>query len=151
MAFPPAKVSALRLEYFATITYVDQQIGRLLDALEDTGVADRTAVLFLGDHGWQLGEHNMWCKMSVFDVATRIPLLISAPWLAGSRGRKTQAFAEAVDIFQTLADLAGIPVPGSEGAQGKSLVPVMRAPADASAAVHRAALSQFPRCWQNLA
>ena len=92
----------------------------------------------------------MWCKMSVFDVATRIPLLISAPWLpVASHGQKTQAFAEAVDIFQTLADLAGIPVPESEGAQGKSLVPVLRAPADALAAVHHVALSQFPRCWQN--
>ena len=91
----------------------------------------------------------MWCKMSVFDVATRIPLLISAPWMTESHGQKTQAFAEAVDIFQTLGELAGIPVPESEGAQGKSLVPVMRAPADPATAVHRAALSQFPRCWQN--
>ena len=86
---------------------------------------------------------------AISDVATRIPLLISAPWLTKTHGQKTQAFAEAVDIFQTLADLAGIPVPESEGAQGKSLVPVMRAPADPSAAVHGVALSQFPRCWQN--
>ena len=55
------RVSSLRLEYFAAITYVDQQVGRILDALERAHVADSTAVLFLGDHGWQLGEHNMWC------------------------------------------------------------------------------------------
>ena len=147
--FAPSRVSALRLEYFAAISYVDEQIGRLLDALEANGVAENTAVLFLGDHGWQLGEHNMWCKMSVFDVATRIPLLISAPWLKQTHGEKTQAFAEAVDIFQTLSELAGIPVPASEMAQGKSLVPVLRAPSDPAAAVHQVALSQFPRCWQN--
>eukprot|EP01050_Picozoa_sp_SAG11_P020899 SAG11_NODE_3610_length_2341_cov_7.356824_3_plen_73_part_00 len=70
----------------------------------------------------------MWCKMSVFDVSTRIPLLISAPWLAETHGSTTDAFADAVDIWQTLAELAGIPVPESEGAQGKSLVPVIKAP-----------------------
>ena len=147
VGFAPQKASALRLEYFATITYVDQQIGRLLDALEDSGAAKDTAVLFLGDHGWQLGEHNMWCKMSVFDVATRIPLLISAPWLPSTHGATAHGFAEAVDIFQTLAELAGIPVPPSEKAQGKSLVPLIKDPAHGR--VHTAALSQFPRCWQN--
>jgi iduronate 2-sulfatase len=105
-------------------------------------------VLFLGDHGWTLGEHNMWCKMSNFDLATRIPLLISAPWLSATRGTTTDAFADAVDIWQTLAELAGIPVPESEAAQGKSLVPVIRAPG--SGRVHAASLSQFPRCWQNV-
>ena len=89
----------------------------------------------------------MWCKMSVFDVATRIPLLISAPWLPSTHGTTAHGFAEAVDIFQTLAELAGIPVPPSEHAQGKSLVPLIKDPAHGR--VHTAALSQFPRCWQN--
>jgi arylsulfatase A-like enzyme len=120
-----ADVSAKRLEYFNAITYVDQQIGRLLDALQSTGVAPSTAVLFLGDHGWQTGEHNMWCKMSVFDVGTRIPLLISVPWLNQTHGQRTDSFAEAVDIMPTLAELAGIPAPASLGLQGKSLVPLV--------------------------
>lgn len=85
--------------------------------------------------------------MSVFDLGTRIPLLISTPWIKSSHGSKTNAFAEAVDIFPTLAELAGIPVPPSEGLQGRSLVPVLFAPT--SAKVHAVALSQFPRCWQN--
>lgn len=144
VGFSESSVSARRLEYFNAITLVDQQIGRLLDTLESSGVADNTAVLFLGDHGWQLAEHSMWCKMSVFDLGTRIPLLMSAPWLKSSHGSKIQAFAEAVDIFPTLADLAGIPVPESEGLQGKSLVPVLSAPATGT--VHAVALSQFPRC-----
>ena len=99
--------------------------------------------------GWQLGEHNMWCKMSVFDVATRIPLIVSAPFLPQTHGMTTNQFAEAVDIFQTLAELAGIPVDVAVagGPQGQSLVPLIEAPATAS--VHTAALSQFPRCWQN--
>lgn len=94
--------------------------------------------------------HSLAMRMyHLGQVATRIPLLISAPWLSETHGRKTDLFAEAVDIFQTLGELAGIAVPESEGAQGKSLVPVMKAPANPSAAVHTAALSQFPRCWQN--
>ena len=178
--FSAAATSAKRLEYFNAITYVDQQIGRLLDALDESNVTATTAILFLGacdyflthnapfsyimihkhkrtifitrigDHGWQTGQKNMWCKMSVFDLATRIPFMISAPWMGGTRGKRTEAFAEAVDIMPTLADLAGIPVPASEGLQGKSLVPVMKDPEGAAVeAIHTAALSQFPRCWQN--
>ena len=86
--------------------------------------------------------------MSVFDLGTRIPLLISANWLNATHGKTSQSFAEAVDLMPTLADLAGIPVPESEGLQGKSLVPVLTDPT-VSATVHEVALSQFPRCWQN--
>lgn len=145
-----AKVSAFRLQYFACISFVDREIGRLLDALDATGIADdtsRTAVLFLGDHSWQLGEHNMWSKMSVFDLATRIPLLISVPWMPQSHGRRSDALVEAVDVFPTLAESAGIPVPAGEGLQGSSLLPLLANPA--APGPHVAALSQIPCCWQN--
>ena len=89
----------------------------------------------------------MWSKMSVFDLATRIPLLISVPWMPRSHGQRTNNLVEAVDLFQTMADIAGIPVPASEGLQGTSLLPLLMEPDGKGVKV--AALSQIPRCWQN--
>ena len=89
----------------------------------------------------------MWSKMSVFDLATRIPLLVSVPWVTQTHGQRSNALVEAVDLFPTLADIAGIPVPSSEGLQGTSLLPLVMDPG--GEAVHVAALSQIPRCWQN--
>mmetsp|Transcript_96 Transcript_96/g.294 ORF Transcript_96/g.294 Transcript_96/m.294 type:complete len:210 (-) Transcript_96:63-692(-) len=81
----------------------------------------------MGDHGQQVGEHNLWGKMTNFELGVRIPFIIRVPWLASSIGRRTNALAEAVDMYRTLADLAGIPVPDNEshGVQGESLVPAL--------------------------
>lgn len=94
---------------------------------------------------WQLGEHALWSKMSLFEAATRVPLIIRAPWLTESVGRTTQALVEMVDIFPTLAALAGLPDPLSEGeyVNGTSLLPLFLDPAGG---VKDAAFSQFAKC-----
>jgi iduronate 2-sulfatase len=131
--------------YYASVSFVDTQIGRLLDALDEAGVADNTIIVLWGDHGWQLGEHGFWCKHTNFEVASRAPLLIVAPegllkkgtdtaTNGGSAGGQVQAVAEPVavfssrlvefiDIYPTLCDLAGLPQP--EHLQGKSMKPLL--------------------------
>jgi len=125
--------------YYACTSYIDAQIGRLLDELDRLNLRDNTVVILWGDHGWQLGEHGLWCKHTNFEVATRVPLIISAP---GQKhpGAATDALVEFVDIYPTLCELCGLPLP--EGLEGTSMVPVMDDPK------HRwksAAFSQYPR------
>ncbi|MEX0321355.1 MAG: sulfatase [Puniceicoccaceae bacterium] len=123
--------------YYACVAYVDAQIGMLLDTLEETGLADNTIIVLWGDHGWHLGDHNMWCKHTNFEQATRSPLIIHAPGMAS--GVKTTSMAESVDIFSTLCDLAGLPIP--DQLEGDSLVPVLK---DPSVEVKPVAISQYP-------
>lgn len=129
----------IRQAYMACISYVDAQIGRLLDELDRTDRWSRTIVLLWADHGWHLGEHGAWSKMTNYEIATRVPLLIAAPGLS-SAGHSTQSLAELLDLYPTLCDLASLPIPGH--CDGKSLLPILSDPA---ATVHQAARSQFPR------
>jgi len=124
--------------YHACVSYTDAQIGRLLDALEASGEADNTIVIFWGDHGWHLGDHGMWCKHTNYEQSTRVPLIIAD--LRSPRAQKTKSTVEFVDIYPTLCELAGLPVP--EVLQGVSLVPVL---ADPAATIKEVAVSQFPR------
>ena len=124
--------------YRACVSYVDAQIGKLLDKLDALGIADNTIVCLWGDHGWHLGDHGMWCKHSNFEQAVRAPLIIAAPGKPG--GGKTEAPTGFVDVFPTLCDLAGLPLP--KQLQGKSLVPLLSSP---EATVRKAILSQYPR------
>jgi iduronate 2-sulfatase len=132
-----AKQRELIHGYYAAVSYTDAQIGLLLDALDSLGLADNTIIVLWGDHGWHLGDHDMWCKHSTFEQATRTPLLVSAP---GIQPGNTKSVSEFVDIFPTLCDLAGLPVPGH--LHGKSLVPLMKNPAGK---VKEFAVSQYPR------
>jgi arylsulfatase A-like enzyme len=125
--------------YYACVSYVDAQIGRVLDELERQGLRDHTIVCLWGDHGWHLGDHGLWCKHTNFENATRAPLIVSAPG-AEAPGRKTDALVEFVDVYPTLADLAGLPVP--ETLEGTSRAALLDDP-DAPGA--EAALSQYPR------
>jgi arylsulfatase A-like enzyme len=111
--------------YWAATSYVDALVGRLLDELDRLQLRDRTVVILWGDHGWQLGEHGFWCKHTNYEVAARVPLVISAPRQphAGSHSR---ALVEFVDIFPSLCDLCGLPIP--EGLDGISFRPVMEDP-----------------------
>ncbi len=123
--------------YYASVSYMDRQVGRALDALEKNGLADNTIVVFFGDHGWHLGEHTHWQKMSLMEESVRAPLIIRAPGAKGN-GRSTRALAELVDLFPTLADLCGLEAP--PGLEGVSLRPVLE---DPSGSVKDAAFSQI--------
>lgn len=111
--------------YYSCISYVDAQIGRLLDALQQAGLRDNTIVVLWSDHGWKLGEFNGWGKMTNYEIDTRVPLIISAPSLPRV-GTSTDELTELLDLFPTLCDLAGIATP--DFVDGESLMQVLANP-----------------------
>lgn len=129
----------LRHGYYAATSYMDAQVGLVLDALEKEGLSQNTVIVLWGDHGWQLGEHGLWHKHTNFELSARAPLLISMPGQK-SIGRKSASLAEFIDIYPTLADICGLPKP--KEIDGVSLKPILD---DASAQVRPVAISQYPR------
>jgi len=127
--------------YYAAVSYTDAQVGILLNTLESLGMLNNTIIVLWGDHGWHLGDHDLWCKHTNFENATHAPLIISGP---GIKPGKTKSMTEFVDIFPTLCDLAGIPIPTQ--LDGTSLVPVMK---DVNKQVKEYAVSQYPRNLKN--
>ena len=127
--------------YFACISYIDAQVGKLLAELDALGIADNTVVALWSDHGYQLGEHGLWCKHTNFETSTKAPLIIADP-RRQARGVRTGLFVELIDLFPTLAELAGLPPPAH--LEGKSLAPLFDDPG-AFAGRERAAFSQFTR------
>ncbi len=125
--------------YYACVSYTDAQIGRVLDELERLGLSENTIVVLWGDHGWKLGEHGMWCKHTNFEMDTHVPLIIRAPGMR-TRGQRTKALTEFVDIYPTLCELAGLPLP--QHLEGLSMVPLLH---DPNRKWKRAAFSQYPR------
>ncbi len=125
--------------YWACVSYMDAQVGRVLAALDDLGLADDTVVMLWGDHGWKLGEHGSWCKHTNFDIDTRAPLIVRAP---GRQlpGHRTSALVEFVDMYPTLCDLCGIASP--DHLEGTSFAPLL---ARSNGAWKTAAFSQYPR------
>ena len=111
--------------YHAATSYMDAQVGRVLEALHQTGLDDNTIIVLWGDHGWHLGDHGMWCKHTNYEQATHIPLVIVAPEVTPA-GQRTKAFAESVDIYPTLCELAGLPLPA--GVDGSGLITALRDP-----------------------
>lgn len=134
-----AQQRELKHGYYASVSFIDAQVGRLLAGLDDLGLAQNTIVVLWSDHGWKLGEHNGWCKQTNYEIDTRAPLMIRAP-NAKANGQKCDSLVEFVDIYPTLCDLAGLPM--AKNLAGRSLAPLL---ADASAKVKDAAFSQFPR------
>ena len=115
--------------YYAATSYVDAQIGRVLDELDRLDLARDTLIVLWGDHGWHLGDHGYWTKHTNYEEANRLPLIIVAPGVA-KPGTASRQLVETVDIYPTLAELAGLPPPaGPQPIDGLSLVPVLRDPA----------------------
>jgi iduronate 2-sulfatase len=117
---------------------MDAQLGKVLDALEASGLAENTIIVLWGDHGWHLGDHGMWCKHTNYEQAARIPVIVAAPGVKG--GQRTQALVETVDIYPTLAELASLPAPAK--IDGRSFASVLTNPA---ASVRDHAIHVYPR------
>ena len=113
------------LAYWAAISFVDAQIGRVLDAIDEMGLRENTVILFSSDHGYHMGEHKHYQKITLFEESARVPLVISAPSMK-NRGSRTDSLVEMVDFYPTLAELAGLPAPGKIA--GVSMVPVLNNP-----------------------
>jgi len=125
--------------YYASVSYVDAQIGRVLDTLERLKLSDNTIVILWGDHGWHLGDHGLWCKATDFETATRAPLILRVPGMK-TPGRATSALVEFLDVYPSLTELAGLPLPAH--LEGKSFVPQL---GDPDRPGKTAAFSQYPR------
>ena len=114
--------------YYASVSYVDAQIGKVMGAVDALDLSKETIVILWGDHGFHLGDLGIWTKHTNYEQANRIPLLIRAPGVT-QPNTATKQLAESADVFPTLAELAGLPAPnGPQPIDGISLVPVLKDP-----------------------
>ncbi|MCB1129342.1 MAG: sulfatase-like hydrolase/transferase, partial [Verrucomicrobiae bacterium] len=123
----------VRRHYAACVSFADAQVGAILKRLDSLGLRDSTIVVLWGDHGWHLGEHAIWGKHSLFEESLRSPLIVRYPGIPHP-GVMTDAVVEALDVFPTLTDLAGLPAP--DFAQGVSLRPWLETPDQAGHAAY---------------
>lgn len=136
----PEMERTLKHAYLACVSYVDAQLGRVIDALEEAGVRENTIIVVWSDHGWHLGDMGVWGKATNYEIATRVPMLIWTPDMPDkNRGAKTDALVELVDIYPTLCELAGLELP--ETLDGQSYAPLLEEP---NREWKTAAFSQFP-------
>jgi len=134
-----ASIREMRHGYLANISYMDAQIGRVLNALDRLKLTDSSVIVFWSDHGYHLGEQSLYAKTSNFELDARVPMIIATPQMK-TAGQKTEALAELMDLYPTLAEVCALPKPN--GTDGVSLAPVL---ADPAASVREAALTQHPR------
>eukprot|EP00658_Telonema_sp_P-2_P083768 TRINITY_DN915_c0_g1_i3.p1 TRINITY_DN915_c0_g1~~TRINITY_DN915_c0_g1_i3.p1 ORF type:complete len:518 (-),score=77.98 TRINITY_DN915_c0_g1_i3:336-1889(-) len=142
---PSSRAVEYRKWYYGAVSWTDHNMGRALDKLVELGEENRTIVVFHSDHGYQLGELNEWSKKTDTELATRVPLLIRVPWAPASHGQRTKAVTELVDLYRTLADLAGFQGMVQPGVQGTSVAQLFEDPTAASLANKRG-YSQIGRC-----
>ncbi len=135
---PESKEQELIHGYYACVSYIDAQVGRVIDALESAGMADNTIVVLFGDHGWHLGDHGLWCKHSNLEEATRVPLIISHPHC---KSREIESVTEFLDIYPSLCELAGITSP--ELLHGESVAGIISGKEKDNKKDY--AVSQYPR------
>jgi iduronate 2-sulfatase len=121
---PEGQRDAIRA-YYASITFLDANVGRVLDALDRLKLTDNTIVIFISDHGYHLGERGQWMKQTLFERSARAPLIMSGPGVT-ARNRSTSRVVEFLDIYPTLAEMTRLPAPA--GLQGRSLTPLLRDP-----------------------
>eukprot|EP01060_Flectonema_neradi_P016062 TRINITY_DN2266_c1_g1_i1.p1 TRINITY_DN2266_c1_g1~~TRINITY_DN2266_c1_g1_i1.p1 ORF type:complete len:532 (+),score=87.49 TRINITY_DN2266_c1_g1_i1:48-1643(+) len=133
-----------RRAYYSAVSFTDYNIGEVLREVDRLELTNTTLVVVMGDHGWQLGEMNLWKKMTNFELGVRVPLIVRAPWLPKSVNKKTTAFAEAVDLYQTMVDLSGLP-PSTENLQGDSLGPIIRDGIVSGTGIKNYTFSQFAK------
>ncbi|MCA9138630.1 MAG: sulfatase-like hydrolase/transferase, partial [Planctomycetales bacterium] len=134
----PELSRTLKHAYLACVSYVDAQIGLIVDALGEAGVRDNTVIVVWGDHGWHLGDMGVWGKATNYEIATRVPLIVWTPGMK-TRGVPTDALVELVDIYPTLCELASIPVP--DHVEGHSFMALLDKP---DTPWKKAAFSQYP-------
>lgn len=120
----PELIAELRHGYLACISFLDAQVGLVLEELDRLGLAKNTVVVFWSDHGFHLGEHNLWCKTTNYELDTRVPLLVAAPGIAG--GKRAGGLVELLDVYPSLVELCGLS--GAAGVEGQSFVPLLRDP-----------------------
>ena len=141
---PTASALEYRRWYYAAVTWTDHNMGLALQKLKDLGEEQNTIVMFHADHGWQLGELNEWSKKTNTELATHIPLLIRVPWKTNSIGKKTNIKIELVDLYRTVADLAGLDNI-QDSVQGISVAAALDDP-ETNKYDNKAAFSQIGRC-----
>lgn len=134
----PELAQTLLHGYYACVSYVDAQIGLMLEALEEAGVRDDTVIVVWGDHGWHLGDMGIWGKATNYEIATRVPLIVWTPNMQ-ARGQHSKALVELVDIYPTLCELTNLPVP--EHLAGESFASLLDDPKEEG---KEYAVSQFP-------
>jgi uncharacterized sulfatase len=125
-AFTDRERREFKRAYYAGVSFVDAQVGKVLAALERLGLAERTVVVFLGDHGYHLGERGWWNKNTLFELSARAPLVVYAPGAKGM-GKSSARLVEFVDLYPTIAELCG--VNGPQDLEGRSFVPLLDDPA----------------------
>ena len=136
----PVLATTLRHAYLACTSYVDAQIGYMIDALEEQGIRENTIIIVWGDHGWHLGDMGVWGKATNYEIATRVPLILWTPDMEKeNRGAKTDALVELIDMYPTLCELAGVDAP--DHLEGTSFAPLVD---DPSRPWKQAAFSQYP-------
>jgi arylsulfatase A-like enzyme len=126
--------------YYACVSFIDAQVGRLMNELTKLNLRDKTVIILWGDHGWKLGEHASWCKHTNVELDTRVPLIISVPGMKAA-GQRTKALTEFVDIYPTLCEVCGLGRP-VEQLEGTSFAPLLD---DPNRNWKKAAFSQYPR------
>lgn len=106
--------------YMASIQFMDQQVGRLMDALERLNLKDNTIVIFISDHGYNLGEHDCWSKISLWEGSVRVPMIVSYPYNKDNHGTSCESITELIDLYPTLSELCGLTDQQAPILQGKS-------------------------------